>query len=344
KSLQPNYFSPEIVFIGVLTENTDRLQGLTELTPAGGASAQVIFFDQQGETPLPSDALALDSLDYLIIDEFPYSDLAPATQEAVRTWLEQGGKIIVGAHSGLEAAAGDLAELLPLDLSAAEDRVVPGFENPFPVYQAELKEGAEPLLAEQERVLAARNPVGAGAVIQAAFSLGDEPVVSQSGYEEFLTTLLNTGRASSSIQQTPTLKEQMSYAMGMTNELFESFKVSRTAMFFIILLYIILAVPVLYIVLSKKDKREYAWLAIPPFAVLASIGIFAAGAKDRIGNPQIQQTGFFEVDGDGGLNGYYMNALLSNRSGDYQFTAPPTTTMSAVAGDQFSGSNPQSNS
>ena len=60
-------------------------------------------------------------------------------------------------------------------------------------------------------------------------------------------------------------------------------------------------------------------------------------------NPQIQQTGFFEVDGDGGLNGYYMSTLLSNRSGDYRFTAPANTTMTATTGDQFSSANTHQN-
>ncbi|WP_033540910.1 hypothetical protein [Planococcus sp. CAU13] len=343
KSIQPNYYNAEVLFVGALTENADRLRGLGEVLPAGGADAEVFYFNQQDGMALPSDALALDSLDYLIIDEFPYSDLPADTQEAVAAWLEQGGNIIIGANSNLEASMGNLADLLPMKLSSQGEIPVSGFENPIPVFQSEIKEGAQVLLGEQDKILAAAATAGSGTIIQTAFSLGDEPVVTQQGYGEFLLALLGDVPAAASIQQDQSIKERMSYEMGMTNELFESFAVSKTAMFFIILLYIILAVPVLYVVLTKKDKREFAWIAIPVFAVLASIGIFAAGAKDRIANPQIQQTGFFEVDDDGGLTGYYMNTLLSNRGGDYRFTAPPTTTMTATAGDQFAGGNLHNN-
>lgn len=343
KWLQPNYFTPEILFVGTLTGNADRLKGLNELFPVTGAKAQVFHFNMQDEIPLPSDSLAWDSLDYLIIDEFPYSDLPAKTQQAIMAWLKQGGKIIIGANSNLASTTGNLSEMLPMKLSSSVEKSVPGLEKPIPVFQAELIEGAEEILEDQGQLFAAKKTVGAGTIIQTAISLGDEPVISQQGYEKFLTNIIDVGSTSTTFPQNQSIKERISYEIGMVNELFESFAVSRTAMFLIILFYIILVVPVLYVVLIKKDKREFAWIAIPIIAVLASLGIFAAGAKDRIANPQIQQTGFFEVDGDGGLNGYYMNSLLSNRSGDYQFSAPPNTTMTATTGDQFSGGNTHNN-
>ncbi|WP_203332475.1 hypothetical protein [Planococcus beigongshangi] len=344
KSLQPNYFSQDTLFIGVLTDNADRLRVLNELLSSGtGPGSELFFFNQDDQLSLPADVLALDSLDYLIIDEYPFSDLPAASQAAVENWVLQGGNLIIGAVGNMEAAAGNLAPLLPLDLSNPADKSVPGFENPFAVYGATLKEGAQPVLIEQDQIFAAQNAVGSGSIIQTAFSIGDEPVVSQEGYGAFLLSLMDSQQVPMPNYQGESIKQRISYEIGTANELFESFAVSRTAMFLIILVYLILTVPVLYLFLKKKDKRELAWLAIPAFAVLASIGIFAAGAKDRIGNPQIQQTGFFEVDRDGGLNGYYMNTLLSNRGGDYKFTAPSTTTMSATAGNQFAGGNTHNN-
>ena len=74
---------------------------------------------------------------------------------------------------------------------------------------------------------------------------------------------------------------------------------------------------------------------------MASIGLFAVGAKDRIANPQIQQTGFFIADPSGGLNGYYMNTILSNRGGDYRFTAPASTSMTYSRNEEFMEQSPQ---
>lgn len=343
KSLKPNYYFADILFIGTLTVNADRLRSLPELLTAMNAKPEVFNFSQQGDMPLPSDELALDSLDYLIIDDYPYSDLSAETQQAVMSWLQQGGNIIVGAGSNLQASTGNFADMLPLELSSSEETTVPGFENPLEVFQTELNEGGEGLLEEDGKVFAAVASVGAGKIYQTAFSLGNESVTSQEGFGALMSTLLINDQAGQSFQTDQSIKERMTYEIGMTNELFESFAVSKTLMFLIILLYIILVVPVLYVVLVKKDKREFAWIAIPAISILASLGIFAAGAKDRIANPQVQQTAFYEVDGGGGLNGYYMNTLLSNRSGDYQFSSPATTTMTATSGNQFSNGNTHNN-
>lgn len=342
KSLKPNYYYADILFIGTLTQNADRLRSLPELFTSNNAKPEIFNFSQQGDMPLPFDELALDSLDYLIIDDYPYSDLSLETQQAVMSWLQQGGNIVVGAGSNLQASTGNLADMLPLQLSSSAETAIPGFENPVEVFQAELNDGGEILLEEDGRIFAAVTSEGAGKIYQTAFSLGNEMVTTQEGYGALMSTLLINEQTGQSFQTDQSIKERMTYEIGMTNELFESFAVSRTVMFLIIILYIILVVPVLYMVLVKKDKREFAWIAIPAISILASLGIFAAGAKDRIANPQIQQTAFYEVDG-GGLNGFYMNTLLSNRSGNYQFSSPVATTMTATSVNQFSNGNTHNN-
>ena len=61
---------------------------------------------------------------------------------------------------------------------------------------------------------------------------------------------------------------QLSYTVGETNELFPSFKVSAPLIFGIIALYIIIIIPILYFILKRKDKREYAWWIIPSDCVI----------------------------------------------------------------------------
>ena len=78
--------------------------------------------------------------------------------------------------------------------------------------------------------------------------------------------------------------------------MFPSFKVSAPLIFGIIIFYIILIIPVLYFILKRKDKREYAWWIIPVVALLTSIAIFGYGAKDRIGRAQIQQSAVLNVE------------------------------------------------
>ncbi|WKA57513.1 hypothetical protein QWY16_13515 [Planococcus shenhongbingii] len=336
KTLSPGFFSPSSLFIATLTNNSDRLLQLDQISPAGSESTQIFHLNQMNQFSLPTEALAWETVDYLLVDEFSYGDLPEAVQQAVLQWIQQGGHVVVGSTENISAAMGNLSEFLPLELGAPSEAMIPSLETPVPVFEATLKEGAVPLIEQKGEVLAASMQVGSGTITQTSFSLGDEPVTSQKAYVDLASRFFPPVSGPNMMNQGESIKEMMTYEVGQVNELFESFAVSKTLIMGIVLIYIILIIPVLYMILKKKDKREYAWIIIPAAALVTSIGLFAIGAKDRIANPQIQQTGFFEVDQDGGLNGYYMNTLLSNRGGDYRFAAPSSTTMTYLLDTQFS--------
>ncbi|ALS78128.1 hypothetical protein AUO94_05455 [Planococcus kocurii] len=340
KTIQPSYYTPMSLFVATLTDNPDRLSPLKQLNVPTSEGIEVFHLNQLKEFTLPTEVQAWDMIDYLVIDEFAYSDLPASTQKAVLQWIQQGGHVVTGSTTNLQAELGNLSEYLPLELADVTDVKVPGLETAVPVFQATVKEGATAKLQKDGQVFAATQSVGSGSLTQMSFSLGDETVSTQKGYSQMMSSFFPAVATNSNSMGGQSILDYMTYEVGSVNELFESFEVSKPFILAIVLLYILLIVPVLYIVLKKKDKREYAWVIIPAVAVLTSIGLFAFGAKDRIGNPQIQQTGFFEVDADSGLKGYYVNSLLSNRGGNYQFTAPASTTMTSRIANEFSSTEP----
>ncbi|RNF40751.1 hypothetical protein [Planococcus salinus] len=340
KNFRPSFFAPDSVVIATLTANSDRLLQLEEMNVGNSGTTEIYHLNQQEEFPLPADPLAWEMIDYLVIDEYAYSDLPDALQQTILQWVQQGGKVMFGATGNVAAEAGNLNEFLPLSLGESVEADLPSLESTVPAYEAAAVGESNILLGQEEAILAASQPVGAGAVIQTSFSLGDEMVTAQQGYTETMESLFHTDAVVQNMYQDLSSKEMIADEMAAVNELFESFAVSQTLIIAIIFVYILLVVPVLYTVLKRKDKREYAWIAIPAIAVLTSIGLFVIGAKDRITNPQIQQTGFFEVTADQGLNGYYMNSLLSNRGGDYEFTAPSSTTMTHRFSTDFTEESP----
>ncbi len=78
------------------------------------------------------------------------------------------------------------------------------------------------------------------------------------------------------------------------------------------------------------DKREHAWWLIPAISVAISIALFIFGAKDRIVQPQVQQSAFYKVNEDSSINGYYVESILTNRSGDFVVEADKNTTALAL--------------
>src|SRR5699024_2375253 len=101
--------------------------------------------------------------------------------------------------------------------------------------------------------------------------------------------------------------------------------------------------PILYFVLRKFDKREYAWGLIPVIALVTAVAIFFIGGKDRLVKPQIQQLALFRVNNDQSVTGVYSNSLLTNKAGDYLFTMDNETKGYPRNSEMFNAGTAQQN-
>ena len=326
--------------IVTFTNNVDRLVSLKSVDIGPVSNVLLIDSEKIGVMSFPDDARGWDAIDYIVLDEYAFADLQSEKQLALLEWVKNGGIIIIGSSDNLENEVGVFAPYLPMKLTEQID-IVPtvlnewanttGFEETIRAYSSELNEGAFTLVQEEDHLLIADKKLGQGLVIQTAFSLGDEPFAKSPGMTAFWNKLFSAGEnvINSPFKNMYDPLNQLSYTVGHTNELFPSFKVSAPLIFGIIALYIIIIIPILYFILKRKDKREYAWWIIPAIALLTSVAIFGYGAKDRIGRAQIQHTAILNVDADGNVKGYFAESILSNKSGDYIFKAPHGTTLAA---------------
>lgn len=358
KTVRPNFFGPETNFILTLTESADRLRPFSGIKLTNMYDTQVIHLGQLKDFSFPTDAAAYGLANFLIVDEFVLADLSEGAQNAILEWVQTGGVVIVGASDNVAAETGILSTHLPLTLSGERKEISKDvfteigkkgeFKANVSAFNATINENSRLLMQTTDgSPLAAAKLIGKGAIIQTSFSIGDEPFSKETSATAFITELIN--KANVGIVPTSNMnyghqniKETMTYEVGQTNELFPSFQVSTPLMISIVIIYIILVGPLLYFLLKRKDKREHAWWIIPAISVLASASIFAYGAKDRLVRPQIQQVSYYEALEDESLSGYYVESLLSNRSGDFTFEAEPGTSM--VATKRMNGFSSPSNS
>jgi len=327
-------------FIVTFTDNPDRLGALKNSRILNASTSQIISATKMGEPNLPEEATGWGAVDFIIIDEYPLADLSVKKQNALIGWVRSGGTLVIGGSDNVKVEAGVFSDHLPLTLkssSEANSEVLnkwagtKGFEGTIPSYQSVLNPGALSLLQEEGNDLVAYSKLGQGQVVQTAFSVGDDPIAKMVGMPAFWGKLFDTTGQSNQWGQNhyDNPSNAIAHTVGSTNELFPSFKVSAPLIFGIIIFYIILIIPVLYFILKRKDKREYAWWIIPSIAILASIAIFAYGAKDRIGRAQIQHSAILNVEQDGSLYGYYAESILTNKSGNFTFFTPAGTTLGA---------------
>ncbi|MEK5430062.1 hypothetical protein MKY88_04260 [Lysinibacillus sp. FSL R7-0073] len=343
KRLQSNFLDPTSTFVYTLTDKSDRLSALLRLSSFVPQNNVEIFnINQLKDYTFPEDEQGLAMANVIVVDEVAIADLAQKQQEALLKWVQDGGTLLLGATDQVDATAGVLKEYLPMSLSqemtaiSAETltKLSGGgiFTQPISIHTATNHEGSLPVLTENNIVLASKKKVGSGEIIQTAFSLGDQPLASMDGYAALLAKLIDIQSISQQgmMSQGQSPLDQISYELRNINELFPSFEVSVSYMLIVIILYIIIIGPVLYFVLKKVDKREHAWWIIPVFSIILSIGLFIVGAKDRIVQPQVQQSAFYKVNEDSSLNGYYVESILTNRSGDFVVNTDKNTTAVAM--------------
>lgn len=343
KRLQSNFLDPSSTFIYTLTDKSDRLSALLRLsTFVAQSNVEVFNINQLKDYTLPEDSQGLAMANVIVVDEVAIADLTQKQQEALLKWVQDGGTLLLGAADQINATAGIFKEYLPLSLSQemtaisaeALTKLSGGgiFTQPISVYSATSSEGSLPVLTENNTVLAAKKKVGSGEVIQTTFSLGDQPLASMDGYGALLAKVINIQSISQQgiMRQGQSPLDQISYELRNINELFPSFEVSVSYMLIVIILYILIIGPILYFILKKADKREHAWWIIPSISVVLSIVLFIVGAKDRIVQPQVQQSAFYKVNEDNSVNGYYVESILTNRSGDFVVNADQNTTAVAL--------------
>lgn len=352
KNLRVSYSDPSSIFYFTLTNSADRLKVLSQIKQQGQLSGDVVHVNQLKDFTLPSEAVAWQMANYIVIDEFVLADLTDAQQQAIVDYVSNGGVLLVGASDNVSAELGKVGTYLPLTLQTSTKNIAPeklnvvtnntNLSNDLTVYNATLNEGAAQVMNIDGNLLVGKRQVGSGTIVQTTFSLGDEPLSKDAVYSELLTSIFKSVQKQNSANiYGNNAKDRLVYELGETNSLFSSFKVSTPLMIGIVIVYMILVGPLLYIILKRKDKREYAWGIIPLTAIIASAAIFGYGARDRIARPQIQQAAFLYVNDDKSLSGYYTESLLSNKSGEFAFVAPKTTTMVARRNmNSFTGQTP----
>jgi len=273
--------------IGVVARDPDTMNFLALLSSRGYDIRTVALKEEE----LPADALRLETLDMLVLNDAATGSWPQEKIDAIRSWIIRGGKLIVSGGAGYAKTAAAFADLVPVapgGTAVLESAPIleaigggpfdPG--TPITVSTGELQAGTV-TLADGVPVAAVR-PYGAGSVLYAAFDPSVEPFAGWSG-----TPLLWERILSDAGLQPGVMNVYYGYGYNFWNydsvlSYFPSLKppkIGSLSLFFIV--YVLLAAPVLYLVLKRLDRREWMWWIIPVLSVACSVVIFAAGSGDK---------------------------------------------------------------
>ncbi|WP_243895929.1 hypothetical protein [Paenibacillus sp. F411] len=313
--------------VGVLSADPDTMNFLNTLNGKGNSIVRA---------PLQADdiyenAMLLDGLDVLVMNNFASDTLTERQQESITSWVQSGGTLVLSGGAGYAKTSAPFLDIAPvqpegtMDVDSLPELVQLGrkplsLADTLTLSKGSVVEGAVVDTITAGAPLFAHRDVGQGKVRYAAYDVSMEPVSSWAGHAAVWASVLKNDLPMSNGGYNPSM-DQLSYTL----EFFPSIQMpSFPVLLWMLIIYAFVAAPLLYFILKKADKREWAWFLIPLVAVIASAAVYMAGSTDKT-EEMAHTLNIVELDGAGLGTIDTATALFTPRSGDYQVEFPQNT-------------------
>ncbi len=239
---------------------------------------------------LPELGSAWKALDALILNNVDTGKLTPDQLQAMKDWLNTGGRLIVTGGPNWRKTAANLSDLLPVTISGSASSYdldslsnlsnSPFSEGPFVAAQAKVSDGRV-LLANDDIPLLVLRPYGMGQVDWLALDLALAPLRDWGGNDELWNIILGeTGSYAPWITSTINywaardgLKSIPSLALP-----------SAMQMVLFLLAYTTIVGPINYFILNRRKRRELGWFTIPAIVLLFSGLAYVTGFQLKGGD------------------------------------------------------------
>ncbi|MFF2888175.1 hypothetical protein [Paenibacillus sp. NPDC057967] len=279
--------------IGVVSRDPDTLNFMPTLNLKGYEIKVIPLTPEE----LPSDSVMLDMLDVLVINDMPTAEWNKSSVQAIKDWVVKGGTLVLSGGAGYAKSseafrdiaaveATGLAKLEHADVLAASGGGAElKLEQPITVSSGRIVAGTIEM-ADGSLPLAVNREVGFGSVLYVAFDPSLSPLAAWPGsatlwskfLKDSLSNPLGTGGSRVSVSFYSDLQ-------GTLNSAIDQFPSIKPPSFPLLLLmfglYVLIVAPLLYGVLVKTDRREWAWWLIPSVSIITGVLVFFIGAGDK---------------------------------------------------------------
>lgn len=294
KNVPVDALSPETVAVGVLSEQPAQVQYLAGMNLSEETS--VFFLDRD---TFPESENVMDNFKVLIIDDFDTATLGDAQKKSLKNWVDNGGLLVLGTGvqaqkvlSGLDFVDVSLNGTQSVSRVSAPDGTALSLAAPLT---------AAGISAEKASVKWEANGIslsslisyGGGHVLIHHFALGLAPFANMPQQTEVLEGLCSGLYDAGGDGVGTEIANQLRYAANSFPSVAGN---SMIAIFVVVGIYIVLAGPVMYMVLKKKDRRELGWITIPVLSVVFLGVVFLLAGRSTFQNGQISTRAIVEME------------------------------------------------
>ncbi len=327
------------LFMGILTDDP------TALAYTGSVSFEttmgfkgVIEKVQLDEKIIGENSLNIDGLDVIIINNYNMSNLKNEQYTSLSAWVNKGGTLVIGAGANDSKTINSIdSNFLNIKSKGNKEENIKVVDENLNLIISDLEVNDGIVrIGNSESPLAYSVDKGNGEILITTFDLGLEPFISSKDSKKFITSLLSD--AANKVFET---NMNGGYYQGYyrISELTRTIPINEVvgvnSLIFVISAYVIIISIVIYIVLKKLNKRDFAWIAIPLASILFTLIIYFMGSKTRVNDIVLNQNNIISVDKNGmGTAKSYLGIGTKYKS-DVIIEKPEDLTMNYYTTDNY---------
>lgn len=334
------------LFTGVLTDDATSLGyiGNVKFDSSRGFEGTIenVYLD---ENIIGENNLNIDGLDAIIINNYNMSNLKKEQYDAINSWINKGGTLILGAGANESKTIGSIdKDFLQVKSNGVKEENLTLVEDNLKLITSNLEvKDAKIQNGTSEKPLVYSIEKGRGEILITTFDLGLEPLISSKDASKFLSLILTD--AANGIFDKNMNGGYMGQGYYRARELMQSIPINEIvgtkSLIVVFGLYALIIGVVLYIVLKKLNKRDLTWIAIPAISIVFALVIYFMGSSTRVNDVILNQNNIVSVDKDGkGLAKGYIGIGTKYKE-DVIIEKPEDVTMNYITQDTHYYGNPE---
>jgi len=272
--------------VGIVASDPDTLNFLVFLNQYGYQLKTNVL----GEGFDVTSAQGLGMFDVIFLNDVATNGWSQEKISAIKQWVQSGGSLVLSGGAGYSKTAEAFKDITPVTASETilleQTNEITGYANqeqsslaPLYISSGKLEKGHS-LLEIADQPIIAKYSYGKGFVYYLAFNPALEPFSTWKDASQFIGTMLNDELMIKGVYA----KEKLyfNWQLGDAVSFFPQLgSPSLGLLLLIIACYIVIVAPLMYLILKKIDKREYAWWTIPSTAIVTVAIVILIGSADK---------------------------------------------------------------
>lgn len=333
-----------VATVGVLSDDLSAFENLDYARVKNQVDSVNIKRLNMYSDKFPDSVQGLESVHYMLIDDFDTSELSKKQILAVQEWVLDGGTLILSLGENADKVLGGFdSEFIRYDLAGIGVKDVNIWSEKENNTEFNKVAVADITVGDAQRndSMAGLYSLdsGYGRILILPYSLGDMAGVDANSELQLAELVLKEGYTDriNSLVQGAFYDNATGY--GVTNALNSNKKktVSPVILLIILIIYLIVCGPVTYIGLKKLKRREWIWIAVPAWAIVGTFAIFIVSTKYRVTNPLELTFTSADISDDIMRQNVYAY-IIGSKAGEYSVSVDDTYSNVHVLGDNYTNS------